>query len=201
MIQNLKKLILLAVLVASMGIATRANAAAAITLNPNLAMAGVAGETVEIIGSGGTDFTGATTAGTTIGGTSVTGLTFLDSTHIIVTLPSKTRGSYTVITNGAVGVTFANGITYTAANRTLQVSVIVQIAKNASIAWGTATDADDSSLSPKSQGTHAAGTFAPYIWYVRDNQFGAPPTFNAAVDLGGTYSTDGGGLIFGSRCR
>lgn len=193
---SLKKTVFAVMMLSALGISSKAMAGAAFTLNPSLATAGST-EVVEVIGSG-TTFAGATAALTTVGGTPVTNLLVVDSTHIVMTVPAKTKGAYTISVNATVGGPYvvANAITYTQANRTLQVSMNVVIAKNCSIAWASGTSNDDIPLTTQGgsqHGTTGANSISPYTWWLRDAEFGLSGVANATINLAAVYSTDGTG--------
>lgn len=180
-------------IVAALSVTSQAMGAA-FTANPSLASAGST-EVVELVGSGATVFTGATAVGTTVGGTAVTNLLVVDPTHIVMTVPAKSKGSYTISVNSGTPVSVANAIVYTQANRTLQVSMNIVIAKNITMFWASGTSQDDIQLTTQGgslHGTTPANSLTPYTWWLRDAEFGLSGV-NATVNLAAVYSTDGTG--------
>jgi hypothetical protein len=212
---GLKKILFAAMMVAVMGIATRAMAGGAVDpdltganfkVTPNLGnIAG--GETVEI--SGGANFATDGLAATKVffGGVQSPSISIISDSVISAVVPAHARGAVSVQVTNSAGTTAtdtkATAFTYTTPNRVLQVSVIMTIGQNINISWGAGTDKDDLVNLPKSGAAHAAGDITPYTWYVRDSEFSLPgavsgPATDAKVNLNATYSTDVNGYVFGA---
>lgn len=198
---SLKRILVAAMMVAVMGITTNAMAASVTSVSPSMARAGTAGEVVEIVGTVFNDLGGGNAAARVYFGSIApanlgTSFVRLDATHISVAVPSKTKGTYNIIVTDATdgnAVTLNNGFSFTTPNKVLQVSVIMTIGKNASIVWDTLTDNDDTAAAKFAGAAHAADSFAPYILYLRDADYG-PGTAN--VNLAATYTTDGANTVF-----
>lgn len=208
-----KVALLAALLVAAIGVSTSAMAAAgAATMSPSLVTAGQA-EVIEILDSTANYIAAAPAGAASVsfvsGGNTYFGTVFkvVDATHVIVTAPvgagnSLTKGAWTVnVLNGAgAPVALSTGtITVTGANRVLQVSVNMTLGATATIAWDTTTDNDDSPNQPASMpNTHKTlVTITPFVWYVRDADFGVPPAL-AQINLGTTYNTSSVAALFGT---
>jgi hypothetical protein len=211
--RNVKQIALAAIIVAAVGITTKAMGAgpAAATSDPSLVKAGST-EVLELFTAvGSTTFTAAAPNGaagvnfvqgaTTTAGT---GFKVIDDTHVIVTTPNAlTKGPCTVnIVDGNAGPTIlaTGSISVTGANRVLQVSVNMTLGHNATIAWDQTCDDNDTNTQPKSvAGTHNGvgvnGSITPYIWFVRDSDFGVPPAA-AQINLSSVYNTTAAGTIF-----
>jgi hypothetical protein len=200
MFSTLKKILICATIMLLMGFSADVMAAAptgSITsVNPNLGTALTAGEVLEIVGNG-TNFTlipaGKVWFGPAVTGTVGTNMKVVDDTHIIITTPSLAKGQYAVtITDASNGnaIALAGAITFTTANRVLQVSMNVKIGLQCSIAWANGTSNDDTIASNGGGGAHGttgANSISPFIWYLRDSDYGLA---NAQVSLGANYSTD-----------
>jgi hypothetical protein len=200
MSRTLQRTCLVAMMIAAMGLTTRVMAAAAPTvtgITPSMADV-LGGERVEIAG---TNFNNGAATAVLFGTTNAPTFTIVSDTLISVIVPAHpAKGCVTIsVTNATgTGVSAAEIFTYTTHNRVLQVSVRMTLGKSARIAWDAATDTDDLDTAPKGgANVHAGGNtdIDAYIWYVRDCEFGMPPTA-AAVNLGGVYSTDGAGGVF-----
>ena len=201
---DLKKILCAVTMVAAMVMTKNVMAAtpADFTVNPNIWVASppvVVGntDTVEII-VGTTPDSFAGVSAVTFGGTNATSFLLVDNTHLSVVPPLLSKGAVdivvTTITAGPVTTNFllAKGFVYTRANRTLQVTVNMKLGADASLAWGAATGSDDS-IAANGGGAPHANTITPFVWWVRDSEFGLNP---ARIDLAATYSTDGAAVAF-----
>jgi len=155
-------------------------AATVTNVQPSLGIIG-GGTTVEITGTG---FTGASAV--TFGATPATTFTVVSATKINAGVPAHGVGTVSVdVTVGGVSSNPpANALfTYTTDNQNVQVTVTVTILAQANIQWGAATTADDAGTA------HAAGagTITPYVWIVKDPEFGALNQVSANT----TYSSSG----------
>jgi hypothetical protein len=198
---GLKKIVLAAMMVALMGISTKAMAGAAAptitAIEPNIgtASAVATGEVIEIKG---TNFNNGNVTSVKFG-TTAAAFVIVGGNVLSVTVPAHVRGLVDVtVDNGTAPAAVAvKGFTYTTPNRVLQVAVNMTLGKNASIAWDIATTSADDALNAVGGG--AAHNTVPtsvtsFNWYPYDGEFGVPAAGNPAqIDLGGTYSTDGTG--------
>lgn len=184
-----------AMMAAAMGITTNAMAAAptVTSITPNLSDT-AGGETVEIVG---TNFLVPLASAVSFGGVPAASFTVLSNTLISAVTPAHVKSCYAVtVTNpDGVGSSAADAFTSTTHNRVLQVSVRMTLGQNVRIAWAAGTNNDDTLATPLVGAAHPAGDIAPYIWFVRDCDFG-PPGTDAAINLSSVYTTDGPGAVF-----
>lgn len=202
---SVRKVLTAMLMVAAFGVTTQAMGAS-FTCNPNMWVAnGTAGsETVEVIGTS-TTFKSTGVVSVQVGSfpvvTVASGNTVvIDDLHLTFLPPVGTKGIYSVTVNmvGGGTVVVPNGFSYTTPNKTLQVNVRMTVGRNVSVFWATGTDLNDTVTTPKSVvGSHPGGAadITPYVWYVRDSEFGVPNA-PAQINLNATYHTDVSGTIF-----